>query len=177
MPPDSNLAQLIAYVKYNNFDVSESKLHSVFDLLYKQYTAERLAYEKAHRGVSSQLSENLVYDMLTTAISKLGLTSTEVLCHYPLSNLIGSNMRLDEREKAYVESPFSHVDFLIYNSLTKQPLKAIEVDGWHFHKESEAQRERDNIKDRLLAKCGMQVERISTTATVNLDTIEKMLKF
>ena len=86
-------------------------------------------------------------------------------------------MRLDEREKAYVESPFSHVDFLIYNSLTKQPLKAIEVDGWHFHKESEAQQERDNIKDRLLAKCGMQVERISTTATVNLDTIEKMLKF
>lgn len=177
MPPDSNLAQLIAYVKYNNFDVSESKLHSVFDLLYKQYTAERLAYEKAHRGVSSQLSENLVYDMLTTAISKLGLTSTEVLCHYPLSNLIGSIMRLDEREKAYVESPFSHVDFLIYNSLTKQPLKAIEVDGWHFHKESEAQQERDNIKDRLLAKCGMQVERISTTATVNLDAIEKMLKF
>lgn len=29
MPPESNLAQLIAYIKYNNFEVQESKLHSV----------------------------------------------------------------------------------------------------------------------------------------------------
>ena len=45
MPKESNLAQLIAYVQYNNFEVKESKLHSVFDLLYKQYTAERLAHQ------------------------------------------------------------------------------------------------------------------------------------
>ncbi len=52
MPQDSNLAQLIAYMQYNNFEVKESKLHSVFDLLYKQYTDERLTYEKAHPSVS-----------------------------------------------------------------------------------------------------------------------------
>ena len=37
LPKESNLAQLIAYIQYNNFEVKESKLHSVFDLLYKQY--------------------------------------------------------------------------------------------------------------------------------------------
>ena len=42
IPQNTNLAQLIAYIQYNNFEIKESKLHSVFDLLYKQYTAERL---------------------------------------------------------------------------------------------------------------------------------------
>lgn len=58
MPQDTNLAQLIAYIQYNNFEVKESKLHSVFDLLYKQYTAERLAYEQTHPVVSGYLSES-----------------------------------------------------------------------------------------------------------------------
>ena len=30
MPEDTNIAQLIAYIQYNNFEVKESKLHSVF---------------------------------------------------------------------------------------------------------------------------------------------------
>ena len=33
MPQDTNIAQLIAYIQYNNFEVKESKLHSVFDFL------------------------------------------------------------------------------------------------------------------------------------------------
>ena len=39
MPANSNLAQLISYIQYNNFEIKESKIHSVFDILYKQYTA------------------------------------------------------------------------------------------------------------------------------------------
>lgn len=85
MPQESNLAQLIAYMQYNNFQVRDSKLHSVFDLLYKQYTAERLAYEAVHPVVSEHLSENIVYELLVKAIAELGMTNTDVLCHYPLS--------------------------------------------------------------------------------------------
>lgn len=83
MPQDTNIAQLIAYIQYNNFEVKESKLHSVFDLLYKQYTAERLAYEQAHPVASGYLSEHLVYNMLLKGIAHLELANTEVLCHYP----------------------------------------------------------------------------------------------
>ena len=176
MPEDTNLAQLIAYIQYNNFEVKESKLHSVFDLLYKQYTAERLAYEQAHPAASGNLSENLVYDMLRKGIAHLGLANTEVLCHYPLSRLIADWNVLDEQEKVFAGSPFPHVDFLIYNSLTKRPLQAIEVDGWHFHKESETQQSRDALKDRILTKFGLCPHRISTTDTVNDETIMKMLQ-
>ena len=176
MPQDTNLAQLIAYIQYNNFEVKESKLHSVFDLLYKQYTAERLSYEQAHPVSSGYLSENLVYEMLFKGIANLGLANTEVLCHYPLSRLIAEWDALNEQEKAFAESPLAHVDFLIYNSLTKRPIQAIEVDGWHFHKGSEIQQSRDALKDRILTKFGLCPLRISTTDTVNEKTIVKMLR-
>ena len=166
MPQDTNLAQLIAYIQYNNFEVKESRLHSVFDLLYKQYTAERLAYEQTHPVVSGYLSEKLLYDLLVKGI----------LCHYPLSRLIADWDVLDEQEKVFAGNPLAHVDFLIYNSLTKRPLQAIEVDGWHFHKENEVQQSRDALKDRILTKFGLRPHRISTTGTVNDETVVKMLQ-
>ncbi|MCE9272914.1 AAA family ATPase [Bacteroides fragilis] len=175
MPKESNLAQLIAYVQYNNFEVKESKLHSVFDLLYKQYTAERLAHEATHSSVSNHLSENLVYEVLVKAIADLNLINAEVLCHYPLSRLIGDWSLLSEEEKAFAESSFSHVDFLIYNSLTKQPFQTIEVDGWHFHQKSDVQKSRDILKDQLLTKFDLCPHRISTTETVNVETIKKII--
>lgn len=176
MPPESNLAQLIAYIKYNNFEVQESKLHSVFDLLYKQYTAERLAYKAAHPAISEHFSENLIYDTLLTAISELNLINTEVVCHYPLSKLIGDWSLLTNEERSFAENPLTHVDFLIYNSLTKQPLQIIEVDGWSFHHNSEVQQQRDVLKDQLLTKFGLRPYRLSTTATVNVDTFKTLLR-
>lgn len=176
MPQDTNLAQLIAYIQYNNFEVKESKLHSVFDLLYKQYTAERLAYEQTHPVVSGYLSEKLLYDLLVKGIAKSGLANTEILCYYPLARLIADWDALDEQEKVFAGSPLAHVDFLIYNSLTKRPLQTIEVDGWHFHKESEVQQLRDALKDQILMKFGLCPHRISTTDTVNVETIKKLFK-
>lgn len=176
MPQNTNLAQLIAYIQYNNFEVKESRLHSVFDLLYKQYTAERLAYEQTHPVVSGYLSEKLLYDLLVKGIAKLGLANTEILCHYPLARLIADWDALDEQEKVFAGSPLVHVDFLIYNSLTKRPLQTIEVDGWHFHEESEVQQLRDALKDQILMKFGLCPHRISTTDTVNDETVMKMLQ-
>lgn len=68
------------------------------------------------------------------------------------------------------------MDFLLYNTLTKQPLQTIEVDGWHFHNASETQQSRDALKDRILTKFGLRPLRISTTATVNADTVMEMLE-
>ena len=43
-PADSNIGDLISYIEYNNFQAVESEIYSVFDLLYQQYTAARIAY-------------------------------------------------------------------------------------------------------------------------------------
>ena len=114
--------------------------------------------------------------MLLKGIAHLGWTNTEVLCHYPLSRLIADWDALNEQEKAFAESPLAHVDFLVYSSLTKRPLQAIEVDGWHFHKGSEVQQSRDALKDRILTKFGLCPHRFSTTDTVNEKTVIKMLQ-
>ncbi len=176
MPKESILAQLIAYIQYNNFEVKESRLNSVFDLLYKQYTARRLQYESEHSGVSDYLSENLIYDVLTKSIYELKMTNIAVLCHYPLSKLIGDWNMLNNEEKTFAESPYSHVDFLVYNSLTKQPIQTIEVDGWSYHRNSSVQQHRDAIKDRILKKFGLCPHRILTTDTVTVDTIKTLLQ-
>lgn len=60
---------------YLIIEVKASRLHSVFDLLYKQYTKERLTYESSHETVSDFLSENLIYDTLVQAINQPGLTN------------------------------------------------------------------------------------------------------
>ena len=41
---ERNITDLIDYIEYNNFEVVESKIYSIFDYLYKQYTLERIAY-------------------------------------------------------------------------------------------------------------------------------------
>ncbi len=175
MPSNSNLAQLISYIQYNNFEVKESKIHSVFDILYKQYTAERLAYEAQSGKVSEYLSENIIYDTIVKAIDKVQMSNWDVVCHYPLSRLITDFNGLETQEIAFISNALSHVDFLVYNSITKKPLMTIEVDGWKYHNQSEVQQSRDKLKDKILSKYGLKPYRISTVDTVNIETIEEML--
>lgn len=175
MPKESNLAQLIDYVRYNNFEVRQSEVSSVFDLLYKQYTSQRLDFLANKPVVSDYISENLFYNTLMEAITALGLVHIDVLCHYPVVRFISDWSVLTEEEKAFASNRLSHVDFLVYNSLTKRPLLVIEVDGWYYHKRQGGQVTRDVLKDKLLAKFGLPLHRILTTDTVNVESLKALL--
>ena len=175
MPANSNLAQLISYIQYNNFDIKESKIHSVFDILYKQYTAERLTYEAQSSKISEYLSENIIYETLVKAIDKIQMSNCGIVCHYPLSRLITDFEGLNNQEIAFISNSLSHVDFLLYNSITKKPLMVIEVDGWKYHNLSEVQQSRDKLKDAILTKYDLKPYRISTIDTINVETIADML--
>ena len=175
MPKESNLAQLIDYVRYSNFEVRQSEVSSVFDLLYKQYTSQRLDSLANKPVVSDYISENLFYNTLMEAITALGLVHIDVLCHYPVVRFISDWSLLTEEEKAFASNRLSHVDFLVYNSLTKRPLLVIEVDGWYYHKRQGGQVTRDALKDKLLAKFGLPLHRILTTDTVNVESLKALL--
>ena len=175
MPEESNLAQLIDYVRYSNFEVRQSEVSSVFDLLYKQYTSQRLDFLANKPVVSDYISENLFYNTLMEAITALGLVHIDVLCHYPVARFISDWSLLTEEEKAFASNRLSHVDFLVYNSLTKRPLLVIEVDGWYYHKRQGGQVTRDALKDKLLAKFGLPLHRILTTDTVNVESLKALL--
>ena len=38
---ERNITDLMKYIQYNNFQVTDSKIYSIFDYLYGQYTKER----------------------------------------------------------------------------------------------------------------------------------------
>lgn len=174
MPEDTNIAQLISYARYNNFAVKDSKIHSVFDLLYQQYTVERLAYQAEHAKVSNYISENLVYDLLVKVLDELSWKNLSVVCHYPLAKIISDWSLLTSQEKDYAKNALTHIDFLIYNSLTKQPMMAIEVDGWHYHNDKVVQQYRDRLKNQILEKYSLPPYRISTTDTITSEGLKEI---
>ena len=174
MPEDTNIAQLISYARYNNFAVKDSKIHSVFDLLYQQYTVERLAYQAEHAKVSNYMSENLVYDLLVKVLDELSWKNLLVVCHYPLAKIISDWSLLTSQEKDYAKNALTHIDFLIYNSLTKQPMMAIEVDGWHYHNDIVVQQSRDRLKNQILEKYSLPLYRISTTDTITSEGLKEI---
>lgn len=174
MAQDTNLAQLISYVKYNNFAVKNSKIHSVFDLLYQQYTTERLAYQSEHIMVSDYMSENLVYNLIVKVLEELSWKNLAVVCHYPLAKIISDWSLLSNQENDFAKNSLTHIDFLIYNSLTKQPLMAIEVDGWLYHKDKVVQQSRDRLKDQILTKYSLIPYRISTTDTITAESLKEV---
>lgn len=175
IPEDSNLGQLISYIQYNNFEISDSNIHSRFDLLYGQYTKERLEFEATHPKKSEHLSENIIYYALKDAIELLSMKNIDIKINYPLIEFITDWSILEPEEKAFVYSQLSHMDLLIINTLTKMAILAIEVDGWKYHRKSEVQRARDAIKDSVLSKISLPLHRISTTDTVTVSSLAEMI--
>lgn len=174
-PADSNIRDLIEYIKYNNYQVIESELYSVFDLLYQQYTSQRIAYLKKHARVSQYDSENLMYGAITDLLKQRAQLSLRIICHQPLNMLIRDPKRLDERECQYAMNAATHLDFLIYNYISKRPVLAVEVDGFHFHKPGTAQYERDRMKDHILQLYSIPLLRFATNGSGEIEELNRFL--
>ncbi len=81
---DGNISDLISYIRYNNCEVVESKVYSIFDYLYSNYSDARMQYLKDKKRVSEYDSENLMNALthldfvLYSKISKKVLAAIEV---------------------------------------------------------------------------------------------------
>ena len=176
-PKDCNISDLLAYIEYNNCTVSDSNIHSIFDLLYDQYTTARLEYLKEHKRISEYDSENLTYAMLEQIIEEnVEFSHLGIVCHQPLRQLLRDVSILSEEERSYVLHPNTHIDFILYNRVSKQPVLAIETDGYQHHKSGTAQSTRDEKKNHILATYGIPLLRLSTIGTNERERVEKALK-
>lgn len=174
-PTDSNIKDLVAYIEYHNFEVVDSELYSVFDLLYQQYTQQRLVYLAKHKRVSEYDSENLMYATISDMLQEMPDLSLNVICHQKVRLLIRDHEKLTEEEKRYATHLNTHVDFLIYNRITKAPVLAIEVDGFHYHKEGTRQAERDQMKGEIFAKYEIPLLRLPTNGSGEIQKIKDIL--
>ena len=175
-PKDCNIADLLAYIEYNNCTVTDSNIHSIFDLLYDQYTEARLAYLKEHKRISEYDSENLTYAMLEQIIvENAEFCHLGIVCHQPLRQLLRDVSLLSDDERTYALHPRTHIDFLLYNRVSKQPVLAIETDGYQHHKEGTTQSVRDEKKNSILATYGIPLLRLSTIGSNERQQVESTL--
>lgn len=172
---EHNITDLIDYIQYNNFEVAESKIYSIFDYLYKQYTEERMAYLQKHKKISEFDSENLMYSLIEEIIDDDTYSSLDVVCHFPLNMLIKNPELLNEQECQYAMNPATHLDFLIYNRIGKKPVLAIEVDGYEYHKENTVQASRDLMKNHIMELYEIPFLRFKTNGSGEREKIIEML--
>ncbi len=171
-----NISELVDYIEYNNYSVTNSKICSIFDYLYSQYTEQRMAIISNNPKISEYDSENLTYALIKEILqgyqefSHLG-----VLCHIPLRNILSDRSLLNEIECKYVLNYNTHVDFLIFNHVSKKPVLAIETDGYSYHNKETEQYKRDEMKNHILSCYNIPLLRLSTTGSGEKETIIKAL--
>ncbi len=173
---DRNIVDLISYIEYNNFAVKESRIFSIFDYLYQQYSESRKEFLQKHKRISEYDSENLMYGVIEEVLYEQSLTEFGVVCHFQLNMLIRDPSLLNDTECKYIMNSATHVDFLIYNKIRKTPVLAIEVDGYSFHKEDSVQAERDIMKNHILDLYGIPYLRLSTTGSREKEKLTAKLK-
>lgn len=159
---DKNIGDLVTYIEYNNFSIVKSKVQSVFDYLFKSYGERRKAYLAKHKRVSKYDSENLIFARLTTLLNVKRVHSLDVALHVPLKMLLRDVSLLSETEKKYALNVSTHVDFLVYDKVSKVPKLVIEVDGVSFHQVGSRQAQRDAMKNEILKKYDLPILRLRT---------------
>lgn len=173
---NSNIVDLIKYIRYNNGIESESKINSIFDLLYSSYSDKLLEFYLKNNKVSKYDSENLANSLIEKVLSEEEFSELGRIMHQPLKKLIKDTKDLTEKEKAFVNNHNTHIDFLIFNKITKEAILSIEVDGYKYHDGNEKQLARDEMKDTILEKYNIPLLRLKTNGSGEQDKIYNKLK-
>ena len=171
----TNFGDLAKYIDYNNYAVIDSQVYSVFDLLYAGYAAQRLEYLKKHKRISEYDSENLAFSVIEDVLKQDRFQSVGCSIHSSLATLVKDYGVLTEEETRYASNPLTHLDFLLFNTMNRAPLLAIEIDGASFHAPGTAQANRDTIKDHVMEKIHIPLLRIKTNESGERARIETAL--
>ena len=163
--PDSNIQNLIDYIEYYLGRSEESEISSIYDLLYEDYTLALLNFYKTHKRVSEYDSENLTYWAIHDTIKEQGFTHLGILMHYPLRHLVTTASNLTPEQRTYSSRSWTHIDFLVYDTVSHKAKLAIEVDGTQYHKSKSDQKQRDLMKDAILESIGLPLLRLSTAGS------------
>ena len=172
----THYGDLARYIEYHNFEIIQSQVYSVFDMLYQGYAEQRRAYLQRHKQISEYDSENLMCAVIQSVLTEEAFSSMDCAVHVSLATLIKDDALLTEAERLYAHNPLTHVDFLLFRKMDKQPTLAIEVDGTRFHAPGSKQAERDAKKDCIMGKCGIMLLRLRTDGSGEPEKIRAALQ-
>ncbi|TDD90839.1 DUF2726 domain-containing protein [Saccharopolyspora karakumensis] len=176
MPTSRHIKDLVGHIRYQNPDgeVVDSAVISVFDLLYSRYSDRLRALADRIRPVTDHRSEDIAWTVLHDVLAEAPYAHLTVVTQVLLKNLFPETADLTDRQRQYVERRAS-VDFVLYNRVTNEPVLAVEVDGFAFHENEPAQRERDETKDQIFRTRRLPLLRLPTTGSGEPDRIRAAL--
>ena len=165
--------ELARYAAYycGNEAVEESKVYSIFDLMYDAYLPILHSLKEKMLHISEYDSENIVATLLREICSSGKFGNIDFKFNYPLGMLIESRLLNDVEDRQFAENRKTHCDFVVYDRIDKTPRLVIEVDGKQH--EQKVQQVRDMRKDRILHWANIPVLRLKTT---DIDCEEKIKK-
>jgi very-short-patch-repair endonuclease len=93
----------------------------------------------------------------------------------PLKYIVKDFNGFKTEERKFVQNPWTHVDFLIFKKLDKEPVLVVEVDGHEYHRNNEKQRARDDMKDKILDYISLSILRVATNESGERERLIQML--
>ena len=176
-PENSNLMALLKYIQYNNFTIEESKVSSIFDFFYTKNTEAKFQFLKDSKKISKFDSENAMNALLTKILEEPDYLKYGFVFEMPLKDVVSKTylQELPAELAEYANKSWSHVDFTVYNKVTKEILFGIEVDGYNYHKKGTKQSERDKKKDRIFELIGLPLLRLNTRGSNEENKIKAQL--
>jgi superfamily I DNA and/or RNA helicase len=157
---------------YGNSITRSSTVTSVFDYLYAEY--ELLLKEKFKGNSKEHRTELLMSELIDEILEKNKKISYSR--HVRLSKIINKTDGLSDDERRYIMHPWTHVDFLFYNKISKERLFVLEVDGIQYHEQSHKQSINDKLKDKVLVENGVTIYRFRTNESNEKEKLTDLLR-
>lgn len=177
LPENSIVTSLIRYIQYNNFELKESRITSIFDFLYTDIRNVKFDYLKSSRRISEFDSENAMDALLCKITSEAKYAKFGFAFEMPLCDIVDRKFmdELPQDLAEYANHSCSHADFVIFNKVTKDILFGIEVDGYNYHKDGSIQAMRDAKKKKLFELINLPLLRCSTRGSGEEKLIKEQL--
>jgi superfamily I DNA and/or RNA helicase len=175
----NNFSNFLKYAEYNlpASDIVKGKISSIFDILYSSYNKELKSFLSNKFVKADAPTEVIMHDLLTIILKKF--KGLEFAMHVPLSKIIQVDDYFSETEILYLRNNWTHVDFLVYNKVSKENVLVIEVDGVKYHEQNSKQTIRDEIKNKALDYIGLPILRLKTNESKEekkiVDKLESIL--
>ncbi|MBJ8338285.1 AAA family ATPase [Antrihabitans sp. YC3-6] len=160
-----NLRDLVDYIEYRDPTATlKSDVISVFDLLYRDYSARLAPLAARLKRVTNYDSENIVWTVLQDLFAESPYSDFYAHNNVKLRHLVHSLDGLTVEERSYVRHGAS-LDFVVFNRTSNRVAFSIEVDGFLFHEDRPEQLLRDRRKDAICAARGLNLLRLPTTGS------------
>ena len=157
---------------YGSDATRESTITSVFDLLYSEYTNTLLSKYKKHPN--KHKTELLMCDIISQVLKYHSYIGYSM--HTRLGKMVKVPNTFSDEERRYILHPWSHVDFLFYNKVSKEKLFVLEVDGIRYHEQDKKQAEHDDIKNRVLQSNNIPIFRFKTNESNEMQRLTEIIK-